>query len=65
MCKIKFQVKLKYHVSQFMSDDSGYLLLICCCGEVRIVQQGHLSVRDQTPILNGPSSKIWYCNLVY
>lgn len=64
MWKIKFGMELNYHVSQFMSNDSGYLLLICCCGEVGIVQQGRLSVRNQTPILHGPSSKIWYCNLV-
>lgn len=47
------------HVSQFMTDDSGNPFFVGVGGVFFVIEQCCLSVCNQTPVLHGPSIKVW------
>lgn len=47
-----------------MSNDGGNPLLVGVGGVVLVKEQRCLSVCDQTPVLHGPSIKVWQSYLI-
>jgi len=58
-------ISIRYHVSEFVSDDRCNALLVGGGCRARVVEQRGFSVEDQAPVLHRPRREVRHSRMDY
>ena len=58
-------VKIVYLMHKFMGNHTGHLLFVWWGRLLGVIKQVRFSVRDESPVLHGPSAKVWNSDFIY